>query len=271
MNESLRLNKALFITSGLLALFASSWGVIQPNMYGSVVPETIIPGVFAQDLFVGGSSILLIVLSIMMGPTDIRKIIINIGVLGFFFYAYGIYAIEQIYTPLYPIYLAILSLSFFSMATALASLKSDAIERLRLPGYVRYASATFGFFIAVMFSIIWFSHLIPLLETGDRIEYTFSVYIIDLVFIMPAFGITAILLIKRGAVGIVGLPALFVVGIGILSPLAVAEFLKPIMFNIPAIPGELQLYGILSLSFLMFSVVYLSALKYPDGSVIGNR
>ena len=269
--KRLTLNKALFIATGLLSLLASSWGVLKPNIYDYVVPENILPGVYTQDLFAGGSSILLLVFSILMGPNDIRKAIINIGVLGFLFYAYGIYAIEQIYTPLYPVYLAILSLSFFSIATALASLKIDAVERLHLPVFVRYASVAFGLFIAVMFSIIWFSHLIPLLQTGERIEYMFSVYIIDLVFIMPAFGITAILLIKRRALGLVGLPALFIVGIGILSPLAVAEILKPYLFDSQTNPGELQLYGILSLSFLISSIVYLTTLKTSRRSVIGNR
>lgn len=263
MTKNLLLNRVLFIITGTLSLIAGSTGVLYPEMYNPVVPDRIMPGVFTQDLFVTTSSILMIVLAAVTGTSDIRKFIINCGVLGFLFYAYGIYAIEQIYTPLYPLYLAILSMSFFTLATALSSLNSSAIERLNLPSWVRYSSAGYGLFIAVMFNFIWFSQLIPLIQTGNRIDYLFSVYIIDLVFIMPAFVISAILLLRNRSIGIVGLPTLFIVGIGILAPLALAELLKPSRYGSPMNVGELQLYGMLSLSFLIFSIVYLAVLK-PD-------
>ena len=260
MLKNLLLSKVLFIVTGTLSVIAGGLGVLNPEIYDPVAPDRIIPGIFTQDLFVAASSIFMIVLAAMTGTNDIRKFIINCGVLGFLFYAYGIYTIEQIYTPLYPIYLAILSLSFFTLATSISSLNCSAVERLHLPSWVRYSSAGYGVFIAVMFNFIWFSQLIPLLQTGNRIEYLFSVYIIDLVFIMPSFVIAAILLIRNRAVGIVALPALFIVGVGILGPLALAELIKPSRYDIPINVGELQLYGLLTLSFLIFSIVYLIAL-----------
>jgi hypothetical protein len=184
-----------------------------------------------------------------------------LGVLGFLIYAYGIYAIEQVYTALYPLYLAILGLSSYILAYSLSNLKKSEIEALVLPGFVRYGSAAYAIFIAVLFNFIWFSQLVPLLQTGERIEYTFSVYIIDLVFIMPAFVITGLLAIRNRAVGLVGLPALFVVGLGILSPLALAEILKPSRYGMPVEPGEFWLYGILSMVFLLFTVIFLVTLR----------
>jgi hypothetical protein len=238
--------------------------VLDPVIYNPVVPNRIIPGIFTQDIFVLLSSLIMILLSLIMRSNHIRYVIINCGILGFLFYAYGIYSIEQIYTPLYPAYLGILSLSFFTLATVLSSLDRSLIERVALPSWIKYSSAAYGLFIAVMFNIIWFGQLIPLLQTANRIEYMFSVYIIDLVFIMPAFVVTAILLIRNHAVGIVGLPALFILGVGILGPLALAELLKPVRYDLPTDPGELQLYGLLTLSFMIFSIVYLAALKSSD-------
>jgi hypothetical protein len=45
------------------------------------------------------------------------------------------------------------------------------------------------------------------------------------------------------------------------SQLALAELLKPYRYGIPADPGEFWLYGILSLVFLIFAIVYLVALR----------
>lgn len=261
MMKNLALNKTLFLTTGLLSLVAAVTGVLDPGMYDPVVSARIMPGVFTQDLLVIVAALVMILLAILMQQDDYRKAIVIFGILGFLFYAYGIYAIEQVYTALYPLYLAILALSFYVLTYSLASLKGPAIEEFELAPIIRYGAAGYGVFIAVMFNSIWISQLIPLLRMGDRIEYTFSVYIIDLVFIMPAFVIVAGLAVRRRAVGIVGLPALFILGAGILSPLALAEVLKPSRYGVPAAADEFWLFGILSLMFLIFATVYLIALR----------
>lgn len=261
MIKNLTFNKSLFLITGSLALIAALWGVLDPDMYEPVVGARQIPGVFTQDLIVILAALVMIFLSIRMKEDDYRRAIVIFGVLGFLFYAYGIYAIEQVYTPLYLLYLAILALSFFVPAYSLVSLEHPPIEALTLPPAIRYIAAGYGIFIAVMFNFIWISALIPLIQTHDRIENAFSVFIIDLVFIMPAFVILAILLIRNHALGIVGIPAMFILGVGILSPLALAELLSPVRYGRPMIINELLLYGTLSSVFLIFAAVYLIALK----------
>jgi len=263
MIKNLTLNKILYGLTGLLALIAGVIGVLRPGMYDPVVISRIIPGVFTQDLLVVVASLVMIGLAVSMRPDDYRKTIVILGILGFLFYAYGIYAMEQVYTSLYLLYLAILALSFYTMAVSLASLDRSALRALELPPGVRYASAGYGVLIAVMFNIIWISQLIPLLRTNDRIENTFSVFVIDLVFIMPSFVITAYLAVRERAVGLVGLPALFIVGVGILSPLALAELLKPSRYGLPLNPGDFWLWMILSGIFLVVTVIYLGTLKPP--------
>ena len=108
-----------------------------------------------------------------------------------------------------------------------------------------------------MFNIIWLSALVPLLKTGNRIENTFSIFIIDLCFIMPGFVIGAIMMLRHKPIGEVGLPALFVLGVGILSPLALGELIKPGRYSLPADPGQLWLYLILSMSFLVLAILHL--------------
>ncbi len=265
MIKNLTLNRMLYGLTGLLSLIAAVIGVLNPGMYDpAIVLTRIMPGVFTQDLLVIVGALAMIALAVSMRPDSYRATTVILGILGFFFYAYGIYAIEQVYTALYPLYLAILALTFYTMALSLASLDRPAIRALRLPKAVRYASSGYGVLIAIMFNIIWISQLIPLLRTHDRIENTFSVFIIDLVFIMPSFVITAYLTIRKRALGVIGLPALFIVGVGILSPLALAELLKPSRYGQPLNPGEFWLWAVLSLVFLVFTVVYLTALKRPD-------
>lgn len=263
MIKNLSLNKFLFIFTGIITLIAAVMGVLKPEMYNTVVSARIIPAVFTQDLLVILASLVLIVSAIFLQQNDYQKLVIIYGILGFFLYAYGIYSIEQIYTSLYPLYLTILACSFYVLIFSISSVDKYAIEKLEITPIIRYAAAGYGIFIAVMFNFIWISQLIPLLKSGDRIEYTFSVYIIDLSFIMPAFFISAFLSIRKKALGLIGLPALFILGVGILSPLALAEALKPSRFNMQVNPGDFWLYGILSMIFLLFSAIYLIAFKHP--------
>jgi multisubunit Na+/H+ antiporter MnhF subunit len=257
MMKNLTLNRILWMLIGALSLTVAVFGVIDPAIYEGVVSPTIMPGVFTQDILVIITAVLLLILTAITGRSALRKQIVILGILGFLLYAYGIYAIEQLYNGLYPVYLAIVALSFYSLVYALACIPGSTATELRLPPFLRYVTAGFAILIAVMFNVIWIAQLIPLLRAGDRIEHTFSVYIIDLCFIMPAFVICAVMAMRKRILGFVGLPGLFILGVGILSPLALAEVLKPVLFDTARDPGGFWLYLILSGLFLILAVVYL--------------
>ncbi len=263
MSSATPLDRILWSLTAMLALVAAGTGIAAPAMYEQVVAAEILPGVFTQDVMVVLAAPVLLAMAARSGKPGHRAPIVALGILGFLFYAYGIYSIEQIYTPLYLLYLAILSLSFFSIAAGLTRVASSRPTRLSLPSAVNLGVAAFGVMIAIVFNIVWIGRLLPLIEAADRIEYTFSVFVIDLVFIMPAFVICSVLAVRRAALGIVGLPALCIVGVGILSPLALAELLKPHRYGMPVDGAELALYGTLSVAFLVAATVYLVCLRDP--------
>lgn len=254
-------NRVVWLVTAIGALIAAAGGLANPAMYEAVVSREIMPGVFTQDLVVALAALLMLVIAITFGGSGVARPIIQFGILGFFFYAYGIYAIEQVYTSLYPLYLAVLALSVYGLALGLASLRTPFWSRLSVPNWMRYVAAAYAIFIAIMFNFIWLGQLQPLIQNADRIEYTFSVYVIDLSFIMPAMAIAGILALRRHALGIVSLPALFILGAGILSPLAIAELIKPARYGLTTNTGDLLLFGILSLIFLALTAVYLARLR----------
>lgn len=169
MIKNLSLNKKLFLFTGIVALIAAVMGVLKPEMYNPVVSARLIPGMFTQDVLVILAAFVLIILAMLLQQDDYRKLIIIYGILGFFFYAYGIYSIEQVYTSLYPLYLTILACSFYVLIYTMSSLDKSEIEELKLAPVIRYVAAGYGIFIALMFDFIWISKLIPLLQTGERI------------------------------------------------------------------------------------------------------
>lgn len=264
------LNRLLWLILAALSLVAAAVGVAKPSVYDGVVSDAIVPGVFTQDILAVVSSILLAALALVGKEHQLRGRAVIHGLLMFFFYAYGIYSIEQLYNWLYPLYLAIFGMSLFVLIYSIATIPREAAGALVVRPSVRIAGAAYGILIAVMFNIIWLVRLVPLIQTGNRIEFTFSIRIIDLSFVMPAFVIAAIMALRRHHIGLMGLPALYVLGVGILSPLALAETLKPIRYGLPTIWSEFWLYFVLSVAFLVFAAAFLAAFKFPTESSADN-
>jgi hypothetical protein len=76
------------------------------------------------------------------------------------------------------------------------------------------------------------------MRTGDKIEYTYSIYIIDMVFVLPALIMSAILLIKKNALGLIFAPILFVKAFTLLFSVGLGGLLRP-LYNQTADPGEI--------------------------------
>lgn len=268
MSLQFRLTRILWVVLAVLTLAAAGVGVFAPQIYDGLVSSAIEPGIFTQDLVALVAALLLIFLAAVTGEHHLRRRSVSHGIMGFLFYAYGIYAMERVFSVLYPLYLAILAMSFFVLVRDIATAQAERVGRLEVRRAVRIPSAVFAIVIAVMFNIIWFSQLIPLIAARDRIDFLYSIYVIDLCFIMPAFVLLAISALRNRRLGLIGLPAMFVLGAGILSPLAIAELLKPSRYSMALNPGEFRLYLVLTLLFLLFAAVYLAVatVRVPGGT-----
>lgn len=249
MAQNLSINKSLLFITSLLSLVASLVGVLYSDIYDQVVSSEIMAGVLSQDILTIILSFVGIVLIVSMKKSDLKKNIVLLGILGYFFYGYGIYVIEQLYTPLYFVYMAIFGLALYSIVSNLINLKGT-IPNLKPSKTIRILSIIFLVITPLIFYPLWISQIIPLIQTGQKLEFTFSIYILDLCFIMPLFVVTAIKTIKSINWGLLLTPSLFIVGFSVLAPLGFAEFLKPIMFDMTM---EIEILGM----FLTLSIIYL--------------
>jgi len=257
----LRFNKALWSITSAIALSVALIGVLRPDIYAEVTTPAILPGVFTQDLLVIFASILSLLLLFGMQEKSRVRQIVQMGIMGFFAYAYGVYSIEQIYTLVYPAYLAVFGAAVFILAYNFSCFRHATEPPVRLRKAVLLPSAVFAVVIAVMFNAIWLGQLLPLIRNGSRLDFLYSIYIIDLSFVMPAFVIAAIMALRGAQVGLAALPVLFILGAGILSPLALGELVKPIRYDAAFTASEFWLYAVLSLAFLGATTLYLAALR----------
>lgn len=262
MIANLRLNRLLWAVTGGLAVVAAIAGFLAPTLYDGLVSEKLLPGALAQDLISVLAGLALLVLATVVRPDRHRQQLLALGLLGYLFYAYGIYVIERTYNGFYLVYLAIFAFAFWSLVYGTANLRRDVMVRARLSRVLRILSASGALLQPLIFYPLWIAMLIPLMRDRDQIDSLYSIFILDLGFIMPAFLILAVLVFRNQGAGLVLLPALYVLGFTLIFSLALAELVKPLFDTVPDLPA-LTAAAVLSALFLVLGGLHLRRLELP--------
>ena len=114
--------------------------------------------------------------------------------------------------------------------------------------------------IPLLFYLLWGSQILVLMKSGVKQEFTFSIYILDLIFVLPAMLITAVMLIKKNIFAYITAPVLFFKAFTLLFSVAIGSFLRP-FYNVNFIAEEAFFYLILSLSFLALAFLNFKKLE----------
>ena len=255
MVHNLKLAKIFWTITTMLAFLAALGGVLFKGIYIDLFPADFLPGAFPQDVLTILVCIFLFILIARAKENDVKSQVIILGLLGSFFYLYGIFTMERVYNSFYLLYAAVFASSFWSIIYSLAGFKADHFANLRLPDGMLKTTSFVSIFIAVVFTFLWTMALIPLMRDHNRIEYLYSIYILDLCFVMPAFVITAIMSLRRMPLGILMAPAIMILGFFVIFPLGLNELAKPSA-------GMAISYGPMAVSFLFaFLMVAIAALQ----------
>lgn len=263
------LNRLLWAVAGLLALAAAVTGVLRPEIYHRVVSNELIPGAYSQDLLSVAAGLGLLYLSYAARPHRAKYQIVALGLLGYQFYAYGIYVMERTYNGLYLLYMAVFALSFWAMVTAGATMARDA-PSVSLPRALRLVSAAGAILQPLIFYPLWIGMLLPLMRSGEQIDSLYSIFILDLCFIMPGFLVLSLLTYRNHRTGLLLLPALYVLGFTLIFSLAVGELVKPLFRAEPSIPALLAALG-LSVLFLVFGILHLAKLQVTQSPLTQHQ
>jgi hypothetical protein len=194
----------LSIPAAVLAMGGNAIGLTTARIYAGLTPA-FLPQALAQDavslVLVSPAWLILAVLALR---GSLRALLLWLGVLTFTFYNYVIYAFSVPFGPLFPVWVAVLGLSLFSLIGGIVSLDHEkASARFTKPAAVRGA-AWFLIVMGALFGLLWLSEDVPALLTGrvpksviDMALPTNPVHVLDLSFFLPAV-IAAGVLALRG-------------------------------------------------------------------------
>ena len=253
MIRNLRVHKVLWVLVACLSLIAACVGIFHPAIYSKVVSSELVPTTMAQDAMTLVVGLVILILSLRTRQTDIKKQMLVISLLAYLFYGYGIYVIEQFYNAFYMLYMAIFALAFWLIVLGLAHMDQDLLRQIKAPPKVRYISAGSLIFVALLFYSLWISQLLPLIRTGQKIEALYSIYILDMVFVLPALVISAVFLIRGKALGLILAPVLFIKAFTLLFSVGLGGVFL-LLSGQTADLGESAFYFILSAAFLALAV-----------------
>jgi hypothetical protein len=259
--KNLRLNKILWGTVTLLALVASIYGLIDGSIYTGLFPLAFIAAQFSQDILTIIVCLILAALIFTTPENDLKRPTIIIGMIGSLAYLYGIFSIERVYNVMYLVYLGILSTSFYSVIYSIASLDYELVSKVEVNRTVKYSTAIFSLIIAGLFSFLWISALLPLMAAKNQIQNLYSIYLLDLAFIMPAFVITAVMTFLKKPLGYVLTPAIYILGIFVIFPLGLGELAKP-LYGLAADTKSMTMSFALAGLFFMGALVQLYQMKW---------
>jgi len=201
---------ALSLASVVLMAVSSAAGLYWPGAYFNETASWASQGI-GQDLVnVVVVCPALLVAAYFVARGSVRGLLVWLGLLIYVIYSYVLYAFFVHFHRLFLAYVATLGLAFWAFLGATASLDLDSLGRIldrgrSYRGQVIYLTAS-----GLLFATLWLRAIVPALVSGvtpdDVREVGLPVnpiHVLDLAFILPAMVVTAMLLRRRHAVGLV--------------------------------------------------------------------
>ena len=153
------------------------------------------------------------------------------------------------------------SLFHWLIIYSLAGFRSQEFIAIRLNDGMKKITAYSPIIIAILFTVLWILSLIPLMRENNRIDFLYSIYILDLCFVMPAFFITAYMSLRNIVMGILLSPTIMILGFFVIFPLGLSELAKP-FYGLAINFGAMAVSIIFALYLLILAFLQLRMIKY---------
>lgn len=183
------------------------------------------------------------------------------GTLGYFLYTYMSYTFLWMYNPLFIVYVALMSMSFFAFVQCFMSLRSEdmaAVFKKTLP--VKFLGG-FQLVIGFMVGMLWLAKLVPTLDgktvpVGLMHYTTLTIQGMDLGFVVPAAILSGIWLIKREPLGYLLSAVMIMKGVTMLTAIS-AMLINMALNGVWISPVEAVLFSLFNFIAIICLVILL--------------
>jgi len=252
--------------SALLTLYASLRGILNQSLYTEVaeagtISSFLVTGSLAQDIILLPTALLLLVLTVrFLRKPSLKTLILNLGLISFIFYGYGLYVIQGQYTDLYVIYLAIFGLSLYAMIYGLLAVRWDEASSTTLSKQLKASLAAFLLLIPLVLIPVWLMLIFPDINAHIPSD-TYAVFILDLCIVFPALVIIAWLLFTNRPSGNILGGVAIIKAFTICLSVAFGEWYQGFTGDLPLNTGMIAIFLPLTLLSLALVIWYYSQLR----------
>ncbi|HCT62681.1 MAG TPA: hypothetical protein DIC19_01130 [Erysipelotrichaceae bacterium] len=133
---------------------------------------------------------------------SLKGTLVLTGMLGYFLYTYTSYTFLWMYNPLFLVYVAQMSLSFFAFVLLMMSFDIQSLRNAILPAFPRLPLIVFMVVLSILVAMMWLGRIIPAMLEGVAplgLEHytTLVIQALDLGFVIPASLVTVVLLVRN--------------------------------------------------------------------------
>ncbi len=196
--------------------------------------------------------------------------LIWLGGLVYLVYTYVVAAFDVSFNALFLVYVALLGCSLYALIGSLVTVDMAGIQACFGGGTPNKVVSIYLGVVAVLFYVLWLSEIVPALVGGripqsiqDNGTPTNAIHVLDMAWILPAFGIAAVSLWYKRALGYTLAGALLTYEVLlILAVLSMVVFMS--LDGQPVVVPQVIIFGVLFAVGLGMLIGYLRCLK-PSG------
>ena len=209
----------------------------------------------------------LIISAIFANRGSQRGRLVWLGILVYLIYTYVVAAFDNHFNSLFLVYVALLGCSLYALIGGLVMTNRVGMRESFTEKTPFRAVSIYLVVLAILFYFLWLSEVIPALIAGtipqsiqDNGTATNAIHVLDMAWILPAFGITAVSLWRKQTLGYILAGALL--SYTVLLALAILSMVEFMFWKgFPAVVPQLILFfGLFSISLGML-ILYLKGLS----------
>jgi hypothetical protein len=211
----------------------------------------------------------LIVTSMLARRGSVRAYLVWLGVLIYLVYTYVVATFDNNFNQLFLVYVALLGCSLYALIGGLATVNIPGIKACFGENSPARPVSVYLAVLAVLFYFLWLRDIVPALLIGaipqsiqDNGTPTNAIQVLDMAWILPAFGIAAAMLWRKQALGytLAGVLLSYAVQL-LLAILSMVVFMQRGGFPV-AVP-QVVIFGTISAISMAMLIWYMRGLNSP--------
>jgi hypothetical protein len=261
--------RILFYSSFIIAVLVSvacTGGILIPSIY---YRESIswAAQAMGQDIATLALAVPALLFSALYLGRSLRAMLVWMGVLIYIIYSYLLYAFYIHFGAMFPVYVGILGLSFFTLLAGVSRVSLLKIQR-SFVGVKTTPVAAFLFLFAFLSAALWIADIAHAIVSGiapqsanDAELPVNPVHVLDLSFILPGMMLTAVFLWKRKPLGFLFAASMLAFSALMGSAIISMQFLESRSITEPSMVGTVMGSMVLISLYLLF--YYLKDAQEP--------